>query len=51
VIVDRATFDTPSRYPDGIPYVLVNGVPVVDGGAHTGATPGRVLRRCADGVR
>ena len=25
--------------------VLVNGVPVVDGGEHTGATPGRALRR------
>ena len=40
-----ATYDEPRRYPAGIPYVLVNGVPVVDGGEHTGATPGRALRR------
>jgi len=40
-----ATYDEPRRYPEGIPYVLVNGVPVVDGGEHTGATPGRTLRR------
>jgi N-acyl-D-aspartate/D-glutamate deacylase len=44
-VTDRATFDEPSRYPEGIPYVVVNGVMVVDGGEHTGATPGAVLRR------
>jgi N-acyl-D-amino-acid deacylase len=51
VIVDRATFEAPSRYPDGIPYVMVNGVLVVDGGDHTKATPGRVLRRDVEGLR
>jgi N-acyl-D-aspartate/D-glutamate deacylase len=51
VVVDRATFEEPSRYPDGIPYAMVNGVLVVDQGDHTKATPGRVLRRGADGVR
>jgi N-acyl-D-amino-acid deacylase len=35
----------PHQYPDGIDYVLVNGTVVVDNGAHTGALPGRVLRR------
>jgi N-acyl-D-amino-acid deacylase len=40
-----ATYDEPRRYPAGIPYVLVNGTLVVDGGEHTGATPGRTLRR------
>ena len=40
-----ATYDDPRRFPEGIPFVLVNGVPVVDGGEHTGATPGRALRR------
>ncbi len=40
-----ATYEEPRRYPEGIPYVLVNGVLVVDAGAHTGATPGRTLRR------
>ena len=42
---DEATFDTPHRYASGIPHVLVNGVPVVEGGQHTGAKPGRALRR------
>jgi N-acyl-D-amino-acid deacylase len=40
-----ATYEEPRRYPEGIPYVLVNGVLVIDGGEHTGATPGRALRR------
>ena len=42
-----ATYDDPCRFPAGIPYVIVNGVPVIDGGEHTGATPGRALRRGA----
>ena len=42
-IIDRATFEDPHRYADGVEYVLVNGILVVDGGAHTGARPGRVL--------
>ncbi len=41
----NATHDDPRRFPDGIDHVIVNGIPVVDGGAHTGATPGRALRR------
>jgi N-acyl-D-amino-acid deacylase len=43
-VIDRATFDDPHQYPDGIPYVIVNGVVVIDGGEHTGELPGRVLR-------
>jgi len=42
---DTATFDDPHRYPEGIAHVLVNGVPVVERCVHTGARPGRVLRR------
>lgn len=42
---DTATYEDPRRAPDGVPYVLVNGTVVVDGGRHTGATPGRALRR------
>jgi N-acyl-D-aspartate/D-glutamate deacylase len=42
---DEATFEDPHRYPAGIPYVIVNGQVVVDQGRHTGAKPGRVLRR------
>lgn len=44
-IRSNATYDDPRRFPDGIPYVLVNGELVVDGGEHTGALPGRALRR------
>jgi N-acyl-D-amino-acid deacylase len=40
----NATYDEPRQYPDGIEYVAVNGELVVDGGAHTGALPGRALR-------
>ncbi len=43
-VADRATFDSPHRYPDGVPHVWVNGVTVVRDGEHTGARPGRVLR-------
>lgn len=40
-----ATFTDPHQYATGIPFVLVNGVPVVDGGEFTAARPGRALRR------
>ena len=40
-----ATYDEPRRFPDGIEHVVVNGQLVIDGGQHTGATPGRALRR------
>ncbi|MBN2334482.1 amidohydrolase family protein [Candidatus Bathyarchaeota archaeon] len=35
----------PRSLSKGIDYVLVNGVPVVEKGKHTGATPGKVLRK------
>jgi N-acyl-D-amino-acid deacylase len=41
----NATYHEPRRFPTGIEYVAVNGVLVVDQARHTGATPGRVLRR------
>jgi N-acyl-D-amino-acid deacylase len=41
----NATYEDPSRFPDGIEHVIVGGELVVDGGRHTGARPGRVLRR------
>ena len=43
-ITDHATFDTPQRYATGMRHVLVNGVPVLRDGEHTGATPGRFVR-------
>jgi len=42
-IKDRATFDNPSLYPEGIPYVLVNGIIVIGNDKHTRANAGRVL--------
>ena len=44
----NATYDEPRRFPDGIEHVIVNGTPVIDGGQHTGALPGRALRRGRD---
>jgi N-acyl-D-amino-acid deacylase len=41
---DLATFDNPNQLSEGMEYVLVNGVPVIDQGKMTGALPGRVLR-------
>ena len=41
---DLATFDDPNRLSEGMEYVLVNGVPVIENGKMTGALPGKVLR-------
>jgi N-acyl-D-amino-acid deacylase len=41
---DLATFDNPNQLSEGMEYVLVNGVPVIDQGKMTGALPGKVLR-------
>ncbi len=46
----RATFNEPRRCPTGIIHVIVDGVAVIDGGVHTTALPGRVLRRAATGI-
>jgi len=43
-IIDRSTFEQPSQLATGVSYVLVNGVPVLDGGQVTSALPGRALR-------
>ena len=42
-IQDKATFIDSHQYPDGIPYVLVNGKVVVAKGDHTGAMPGEMI--------
>ena len=44
-IADTATYEQPRRFPDGIRAVYVNGTRVARDGAHTGARPGRALRR------
>jgi N-acyl-D-amino-acid deacylase len=47
---DRATYADPHQYPSGPrTTVLVNGTVVVDNAVHTGALPGKVLRRDGDG--
>jgi N-acyl-D-aspartate/D-glutamate deacylase len=40
---ERSTYADPLHYSEGIPYVMVNGQLVVDGGRITGARPGRAL--------
>jgi N-acyl-D-amino-acid deacylase len=42
-VADRATYTDPHQYAEGIPYVVVSGVVVIDQGQHTGALPGQVL--------
>lgn len=41
---DRSTFENPNQYPEGIPYVIINGHLSVDNGQRTKALAGRVLR-------
>jgi dihydroorotase/N-acyl-D-amino-acid deacylase len=43
-IHDIATFENPNQLSQGMDYVLVNGVPVIDQTTMTGALPGKVLR-------
>jgi dihydroorotase/N-acyl-D-amino-acid deacylase len=42
-VVDRATFDRPHQYADGVKLVIVNGQVVVEDGAMTTARPGAIL--------
>ncbi len=44
-IQDHATFEKPLQYATGVSEVFVNGVEVIKSGEHTGAKPGRVVRR------
>ncbi|HWC77291.1 MAG TPA: amidohydrolase family protein [Blastocatellia bacterium] len=44
-VIDKATFEGPPRYSEGIRHVLVNGIPVVkDGVLQSGVEPGRGVR-------
>jgi N-acyl-D-amino-acid deacylase len=47
---EQGTYIDPHRYPSGIGTVIVNGAVVIDGGEHTGALPGRLLRRTSRGL-
>ncbi len=49
IVMDRATFEIPNQYPDGIRYVIINGQISVDDGKRTPTLSGRVLR--GPGVR
>jgi N-acyl-D-amino-acid deacylase len=44
-IRDKATFFEPHQHSEGVDYVFVNGVAVVDAAKLTGALPGRLLVR------
>ena len=44
-IIDRATYERPHQLSEGVRHVLVNGVAVVSDGRHTGALPGRAVRK------
>lgn len=46
-IADHATYTQPHAYATGVVDVLVNGAFVLRDGEHTGATPGRFIRRRA----
>jgi N-acyl-D-amino-acid deacylase len=41
---DTATYENPISYPDGVHFVVVNGILVIEEAQPTGATPGRALR-------
>ncbi len=44
-VAEASTYDDPHQYAIGVAAVIVNGVVVVEDGKHTGALPGKVLRR------
>jgi len=41
---DLATFENPNQLSEGMDFVLVNGIPVIENGKMTGKLPGKVLR-------
>ncbi len=43
-VADRATWDEPRRHAEGVPWVLINGHPVVEDGIYRGGLHGAVLR-------
>ena len=49
-VEDHATIMDPGAEPEGIEYVMVNGVLTVDGGEPTGALPGVVIEKTSAAV-
>ena len=47
-IIDRATFEKPHQYSEGIHYVLVNGELAIDNGEFQNIKAGKVLRKNSD---
>lgn len=47
-ISDRSSYDDPRQYPEGIPYVFVNGRAVISAGRFTGERPGQLLWHRSD---
>jgi N-acyl-D-amino-acid deacylase len=43
-VAETNSFEKPKSYATGVPFVVVNGVVVIDQGQHTGAKPGKALR-------
>jgi N-acyl-D-aspartate/D-glutamate deacylase len=43
-VIDKATYEKPFAYPEGIEYVIVNGKLVLEKGKHTGVRAGKGLR-------
>jgi N-acyl-D-amino-acid deacylase len=43
-IKDKATYEQPHQYAEGVHHVFVNGVQVIKDGEHTGAKPGRFVK-------
>ncbi len=43
-VQDKATFENPLEYAEGMDYVIINGIPVIEEGQPTQALPGQVLR-------
>lgn len=44
-VIDKATYQDPHNFPEGIPYVIVNGELAVDNGKYTGVLAGKTLRK------
>ena len=49
-VIDKATYQDPHQFPEGIEYVVVNGRVTVDDGKYTGALAGKTLRKSINRV-